>query len=150
MSTRLRGIEITALFTVDDVPQTGSFMKIEDLEATPEDEITKHDFIGERTTDGDYRHDNFGLSWTIHITDVSALAYLDLIVSNEENHLRHPDLSMQITYNFRDGVTPPQMVIYHGDMIVKQDAESVRGRKEFVTVKYTAFAKYRERMPAPF
>lgn len=134
MTLRQRGEEMAVRFIKDGTPMVGSWLKVQDLEVTPQMDLKESDFLGEPVTDYDRQHNGFGLAWTWHVLDAELIAYLDEIVGNEANHQAPEDLRVQVMYSFRDPTKRPVVVTYYNG-VCKISSEGFRGRKEYVEVK---------------
>jgi hypothetical protein len=146
VSQRIRGQEATLRVAVDGVIQSGSMFKVKDFTVTPRQDIKETDFNGEDETDLDFQHHGFDLAWSVEILDTTTLDLLTKIVDRELNHENHPDITVTVIYAFREGaaVGGGRIVVYHGNLVLKQGEEGFAGRKEYVTVKYEAKCKKRD------
>lgn len=134
MSLRQRGEEIAIRFVKDGTPMVGSWLKVQDFEVTPQQDLKETDFLGETETDYDRQHHGYGIAWTWHNLDASLVAYLDEIVDAEANHQAPEDLRVQVMYSFRDPTKRPLVVTYYNG-VCRISSEGFRGRKEYVETK---------------
>src|SRR5262245_58655921 len=100
MTLRQRGEEVAVRFINDGTPMVGSWLKVMDLEVTPQQDLKETDFLGETTTDYDRQHHGWGISWTWHNLDAELVDYLDKLVEREANHQAPEDLRVQVMYSF--------------------------------------------------
>jgi len=138
----LRGQEITVGFIVEGIPQVGSFTRVIDFNARPDTEIKKIDHLGEPETDFDIQHHGWELSMTVHVEDSAILDYTEELILREQEHTSPQSVSLQVTYSFRDDATPNKQVTYYG-VVLKQEDDGFRGRKEHLEVKLVGNAKRR-------
>ena len=142
MSQRQRGQEVTTRFTVDDVPLTGSFIKLTEFTVTPRQEIVEEEFLGELESDLDFRHDGWDLAGNMHVQDSTVLSFMDTIVTREQNQEAHPDIAITVIHRFRANLDQPRIAVYH-DVFMMFDEYGFSGRKEYTVASFTAKAKRR-------
>src|SRR5262252_2087769 len=142
MSLRQRGEEVSVRFLLNNAPMGGSWLKVQDFEVTPQEDLKESDFLGESETDYDRQHHGYSLTWTCHILDGALLDYLDQVAAAEAAHLAPEDLRVQVLYAFRDPTVKKRVVTYYRG-VVKVASEGFRGRKEYVETKFEA--RYQKR-----
>lgn len=145
MSQRMRGQEATLRVAVDGVVQAGSMFKVKDFTFTPRQDLTETSYVGEDEDDLDFQHHGFDLSWTVDLLDATTIDLLTTLVQREQNHQRHPEITITVIYAFREGAAAGggRVVVYHGNLVLKQGDESASGRKDYIGVKYEAKCKKR-------
>jgi len=150
MSQRMRGQEATIRVAVDGQLQQGSMFKVKDFTVTPKQDIKEEDYVGETETDLDFQHHGFGLAWTVDMLDDTTIKLLSTLIDRELNHLKQPEITVTVIYAFREGaaVGGGRIVVYHGNLILKQGDEGFPGRKERISIKYEAACKKRDVLAA--
>jgi hypothetical protein len=150
MSQRLRGQEATIRVAVDGQIQAGSMFKVKDFTVTPRQDLVETDYTGEDETDLDFQHHGFDLAWSVDMLDDTTIKLLTTLVARELAHENHPNITVTVIYAFREGaaVGGGRIVVYHGNMVLKQGDEGFGGRKEYVGVKYEAKCKKRDVLAA--
>ena len=147
MSARIRGQEVTIRIAVDGQIQDGSFFKVEDFEIAPRADIKETDFLGEDETDLDFQHHGFDFRFSVHHQDQKVLDFLSTIISRHEDHLRHPEITMTVIYDYREPSAEPQFEEYHS-MFLRPTSTGFKGRKEYVTSDFEGKCKKRSQLAA--
>lgn len=142
MSLKTRGQEVKMQIAVDGVIQGGSMIKVKDFTATPRTDLNEDDYIGEQETDLDIQHHGWDMSWSVDTIDATALNLTDDIIEREQAHTSHPDITISVTYTFREPGTRGRMYVFH-EVFVKEDEEGAGGRKDKHKIKFSAKAKRR-------
>lgn len=140
MSTRLRGQEATIRVTVDGALQEGSWFKVKDFTSTPRQDLIEEDYLGETESDLDIHHHGYDLSFSVDVQDRNVLDFLETIVLNDQTQVRHPRVTVTVTYAFRDGTV---VAAAYYDVFLKVNEESIGGRKEYISVSFEGKAKKR-------
>lgn len=144
MSARIRGQEVTIRLAIDGQPQiSNSWVKATEFTSTPRTDLTEEPFLGELEDDLDIQHHGFDLSFTLQIQDGAVIDFLEDIIRNEQRRRPHPDIVVQVVYNFRQPDTPSRIEIYRG-VFLKVNEQSFSGRKDFVTFSIEGKAKRKE------
>lgn len=142
MSSKMRGQEAIIRIAVDGVLQEGSMFKVTDFSATPRTDITEDDYLGEDETDLDIQHHGWDLGLSIDYQDAAAIEFTEEIIAREQAHTAHPKITITVIYTFREPNTPGKILVYHG-VYLKQDEETIGGRKEKVKGKFSGKCKKR-------
>lgn len=142
MSLRIRGQEATIRVTVDGDTQDGSWFKVKDFSATPRQDITEEDYLGELESDLDIQHHGYDLSFSVDIQDRKVLDYISLIVEREQLQQAHPSVTINVIYAFRAANGNPVAESYY-DVFLKVNETSVGGRKEYISASFEGKAKKR-------
>ena len=140
MSLRQRGIEATVRISVDGETQVGSFIKVKNLTITPRSEIVEEEYLGEDVSDLDFRHDGWDFAFEVDDQDARCIRFLDSIVSREEQHTRHPEITVTVLNRYREpGERAVAEVLYDAKLRVGE--RGFGGRKEYVGTKFEGKAK---------
>lgn len=124
---------IAGLFVVK--PLAGSFFKAKDFTWNPMDDITEDDFIGETATDFDYMNNGFSGSFSIDKSDAAATNYVRQMVATSRGRTRPLELTMQVTYIYRDLTLPPTVLDF-SEGIMKMASEAIASRKDFINSSF--------------
>jgi len=141
-NTRIRGQDVNIQFTIDGVQQSNSLTNITDFNVSQQAEVLKTDFVGKSESTLDFQHSGWDFDFSVHVGDVAVQELLRRIVANDAAHLAHPAINMTVIYAYRDAVAQPKRVETYTNCVLKAD-ESVGGRKEFVTFKFSGSAERR-------
>lgn len=140
MSLRIRGQEATVRFSVDGQPLAGSFLKAQDFTLTPREELPEADFLGERQSDFDYRHDGFDFSFSSQVTDRSAFDFLRDVSERDRQGLPYPRITCIIIVSFREAGTR-SMQINMPNVFMRMTDTAFSGRKDYVTHSFEGKAR---------
>lgn len=143
MSSKMRGQEATIRIAVDGVIQEGSMFKVTDFTATPRTEINEDDYLGEKETDLDIQHHGWDVGFSIDYQDAAAIDFTENIIDHEINNEAHPVIVITVIYTFREPGQRGKILVYHG-VYLKQDEETIGGRKEKVKGKFSGKCKKRQ------
>lgn len=142
MSLRIRGQEATIRVTVDGDTQDGSWFKVKDFTATPRQDITEEDYLGELESDLDIQHHGYDLGFSVDIQDRKVIDFITNIVDREQSQQAHPAITINVIYAFRaDNGNPVAESFY--DVFLKVNETSVGGRKEYISASFEGKAKKR-------
>ncbi len=139
MALRIRGQEATIRIIVDGNERDGSFHKLENFKLTPKDENPTTDFLGEKVSSGDYRHDGYEFAFTTHEEDKKILDLHALQVANEEASLPPPDITIIVITKYRDPANP-SVTVSMEECVMKLDDRDAGGRKDYVKNAFSGFA----------
>jgi hypothetical protein len=135
MSERSRGQEKSVRFLIENQQVVGSWTKVMDLEITPQTDLPKTDFLGEKKSDIDIQHNGFDGSFTLQHLDAQLIAFLDEIDRREEAGEPPQSVQVQVRYSFRSPTVKKRIVTYfNGHM--KVASESDRDRKAYSETKF--------------
>jgi len=132
MAGRIRGQEATLQILVEGEPLAGSWIRVNDFELSPRQELTDEDYIGEDVSKIDFQHNGFDFSFSVNIEDSATITFLQDLVIGEENHLPYPNITLNVIYTFRNGGS--QVMESYYETYLKVNSQSVGGRTEFVSV----------------
>lgn len=142
MSLRTRGQEATIRVTVDGESQDGSWFKVKDFTATPRQDISEEDYLGELESDLDIQHHGFDLSFTVDIQDRKIIDYITKVISREQAQQAHPDITLTVIYAFRGDNGRPVAESYR-NVFLKVNDMSAGGRKEYISSSFEGKCKRR-------
>lgn len=142
MSLRLRGQEATIRVTVDGFTQSGSWFKVKDFTATPRQDLTEEDYLGELESDLDIQHHGYDLGFSVDIQDRKVIDFITNIVSREQLQQAHPAITITVIYAYRANNGNPVAESYY-DVFLKVNETSVGGRKEYISSSFEGKAKKR-------
>lgn len=142
MSLRTRGQEATLRITVDGETQDGSWFKVKDFSATPRQDLTEEDYLGELESDLDIQHHGFDLNFSVDIQDRKVMDFLTDVVSREQSQLAHPVITINVIYAFRGNNGNAVAESYY-DVFLKVNENSIGGRKEYITASFEGKCKKR-------
>lgn len=125
MAGEIRAKEARVQLTVDGVRLGGSFATIHDLSVKPDAAISKKRFTGEKRARGDLDVVGWDISFKTEKRDHLWQQLWDLIQDNELNGRPLPDISMTITYSYRDGSRIARNDTLSGDFVLKMDENSI-------------------------
>lgn len=140
MSTVIRGQEVSVQFSVDGVPQSGSFTKLKEFRVSERGEIRELDYLGESTSDLDFQHHGYDISFTVDNEDASTIDYLLSIVAREKSGLAHPKVNMTVVTRYRNPSVASTTVVYKS-VVMRAVEHGFSSRKENVTTSFEAKAK---------
>jgi len=151
MSLKTRGEEavVNISSNVSGVNQTlsGTMFKVRDFTATPRTEIKEDDYLGELETDLDIQHHGWDIGFTVDTTDDAAMRYTDGVIAAEDEHRAHPNNTVTVIYTFREPGVRGKIAVFTG-VFLKQDEETIGGRKEIIRGKFSGKCKRRELLAA--
>lgn len=141
---KTRGEEALVKFSSDGEVFT---FKVRDFTATPRTEIKEDDYLGELETDLDIQHHGWDLGFSADTVDSQMMQYTDNVIAAEDAHTAHPDNTLVVIYTFREPNVQGKIAVFHG-VFLKQDEETIGGRKEVIKGKFSGKCKRRELMNA--
>jgi hypothetical protein len=124
-ASEIRAKEARAQLTLAGQPLGGSFSTIHDLAIKPDAEIAKKRFTGEKRFRGDIDVKGWDFSFKTEKTDHLWQDLWDIIQQAELNGDPLPEITLDITYSYRDGSRLLKTVSLHGDLIIKMDENSI-------------------------
>lgn len=125
MSSEIRSKEARVQLTVNGVPLGGSFTTIHDLSIKPDADLAKKRWTGEKRFRGDIDVKGWDFSFKTEKTDHLWADLWDLIQDSELNALPLPDITLDISYKYRDGSLVLKTITLHGDLVMKMDENSI-------------------------
>lgn len=124
-SGEIRAKEARAQITVGSTRLGGSFSTIHDISVKPDAAISKKRFTGEKRARGDLDIVGWDVSFRTEKRDHLWSTLWDLIQEAEINGDPLPEITMTITYAYRDGSRLLRTVSLHGDFVLKMDEDSI-------------------------
>lgn len=124
-ATEIRAKEARAQLTVDNRPLSGSFATIHDISVKPDADIAKKRFTGEKRFRGDLDVKGWDFSFKTEKRDHLWMELWDLIQDAEINGQPLPDITLEISYAYRDGSSILRTISLHGDLVMKLDDDSI-------------------------
>ena len=121
----IRAKEARAVLTVDGVRLGGSFSTIHDVSVKPDAQISKKRFTGEKRARGDLDVIGWDISFKTEKRDHVWSLLWDLIQDAEINSRPLPDITLTLTYGYRDGSGLLTSVSLSGDFVLKMDEDSI-------------------------
>lgn len=143
MSAGIRGQEVQLKLSVDGQPLTGTFLKVEDFEATPRMDLVETDFAGERSTDLDTIMHGWDTSFTLREEDHKVIDLLTDLYTRDADALRPPVITLTALYTFREPSAEPRTEVYRQG-VLKVDSRGFASRKDYVKAKLTLKFKKRD------
>lgn len=141
MALRIRGQEATIRLSIDGQPQRrGSWVKVQNFTLTPRDEITEDDFLGEATSDLDYRFDGYDFSFETHVVERSIFEFMADIAQRHRDGSAHPRITMVVILKFKESGERPISITMPG-IYMRVNESGFSNRKEFVTHSVEGKAK---------
>jgi hypothetical protein len=125
MPGEIRAKEARAQIKVDGVPLGGSFATIHDIDVKPDAAIAKKRFTGEARARGDIDVTGWDISFKTEKRDHTWAQLWALIEDAELNARPLPDISLVISYRYRDGSNLIKSATLSGDMALKMDSDSI-------------------------
>lgn len=140
-ASQIRAKEARAQITVDSVPLGGSFSTIHDLSIKPDAEIAKKRFTGEARFRGDIDVKGWDFSFKTEKNDHLWADLWDQIQDAELNKRPLPEITLDITYSYRDGSKLLKTISLHGDLVMKMDENSI-GKDAYQMVSWSGVCSY--------
>lgn len=134
----IRAKEARVTITVDGARLGGTFATIHDISVKPDASIAKKQFVGEKRARGDITINGWDFSFKTEKRDHTWSLLWQLIQDAEENGRPLPDISMAITYSYRDGGGILKTETLSGDMALKMDDNSIP-QSGYQMVSWTGF-----------
>lgn len=138
MAGEIRAKEARVQITVDSVRLGGSFATIHDVSVKPDAAIAKKRFTGEKRARGDLDVVGWDVSFKTEKRDHLWQQLWDLIQDAELNSRPLPDISMTLTYSYRDGSRILRSDTLSGDFVLKMDENSIP-KDGYQTNSWTGF-----------
>lgn len=124
-ASEIRAKEARAQLSVDGQPIGGSFTTIHDIVIKPDAELAKKRFTGEARFRGDMDIKGWDFSFKTEKTDHIWQDLWDRIQDAEINKSPFPEITLDISYAYRDGSRILKTVSLHGDLVMKMDENSI-------------------------
>lgn len=147
MSARIRGKEVTAKITIEGKLAEGTWTKLSNFTETPDQEIKKKPYLGEKQHDLDFQHRGWNLSFELDAEDANIMDFVQDCVERDEAGIAHPRITITVIYAFRKSGTPYKAKVYH-DVFLKLDEDGASGQDEYVNQKFSGACKKRSLVPA--
>lgn len=143
MAIKSRGQNALIRIAVDGVVQTGSMAKVRDFTATPRTTLNEDDYLGETETDIDSQHHGWDISFSADTIDSEFIDYTDDLVTRFQTQQAPPDVTITVILTFADPTQRGRTSVFHS-VFLKQDEETIAGRKEVIKGKFSGKCKRRE------
>ena len=140
-SGEIRSKEARAQLSVGGARLGGSFSTIHDISVKPDAEIAKKRFTGEKRARGDLDIKGWDISFKTEKRDHLWSALWDLIQAAELNGDPLPEITLTLTYAYRDGSKLLRTVSLSGDFVLKMDEDSIP-KDGYQMNSWTGFCSY--------
>ncbi len=117
--TAIRFTESIVQITVDGKKQRGTFENIRNFSVTPDAELKKEQYAGEKRRRIDLIVNGYDLSFEAHESDDRWLKLWRRFEEADLNGARFPEVSLAITNNYRG--ESPRTLVLHGNLVLKLD-----------------------------
>jgi len=142
MAGEIRAKECRAEVTVAGLGRLGgSFSTIHDIDVKPDAEISKKRFTGQKRAHGDLDVKGWDVSFKTEKTDHIWSQLWDLIQAAELNGNPLPDITLTLTYKYRDGSGLLRTDSLYGDAVLKMDSNSIP-KDGYELVSWSGFFAY--------
>ena len=141
MANPIRFKEGVAQVNVSGQRLGGSFLKVTDVEITPDADIMKTPYAGERRLSPDLDIKGYDFSFSHHKTDKLWWTLWDTIQSAEENGDELPEIALTLTESYRDNGRTGLTRVLHGNLVMKMDSDK-KGGGDYDSVSWSGFAQY--------
>lgn len=119
MARRIRSKEAQVLFVVDGVRLGQSMRKVRNFSITPDAEITKTMFVGERRANGDLDIRGYDFSFEVHLLNRDWFDLWEDIQNAEEQGNELPEIAVLVNFAYRGN--PSHAIAIQDDVILKLD-----------------------------
>lgn len=124
-STEIRAKEANIQITVNGQRLGGSFATVHDLDIKPDAKLDKKRFPGQKRAVGDLDILGYDFSFKHEKRDHGWLTLWKLYEKADKNGTPFPEVSLAVTYSYRDGTDNVRTGTLHGDMVLKLDTTNV-------------------------
>lgn len=124
-ATEIRAKEATIQLTVNGQRLGGSFATIHDLSIKPDKKIDKKRFPGQKRAAGDVDYIGVDFSFKSEKRDHQWKTVDKLFQDADKNGTPFPEVSIAVTYAYRDGTGNVRTGTLHGDLILVLDDTNV-------------------------
>ena len=111
-------------------------VKVTQFSQTPRQDLEELSYIGEDEDEIDFQHHGYDFSWQVDVNDQIPLQILQDLVQRQINRQAHPNLTMNVIYNFREGSGAQDVVEIYHKLKLKVTEIGAGGRKEGVTAGF--------------
>lgn len=140
-STEVRAKEANIQITVNGQRLGGSFSTVHDLTVKPDVQLDKKRFPGQQRAVGDLDIKGYDFSFKHEKRDHSWATLWKLYEDASDNGTPFPEVSLTVTYSYRDGVGAVRTKTLHGDLVLKLDDDSVP-KDGYLGGSWTGFCAY--------
>lgn len=140
-STEIRAKEATVQLTVNGQRLGSSFATIYDLSVKPDKKVEKKRFPGEKRARGDVDVMGVDFSFKTEKRDHSWKTVWKLTEDADKNGTPFPEISISVTYAYREGTGNVRTGTLHGDMILTLDDTNVP-KDGYLTDSWSGFCSY--------
>jgi hypothetical protein len=141
-STAIRGSEATLTITVGTQKFT---MLTKSFRRTPDFELKKDDYTGQRTSLPNPQFNGVDFSWECDEDDSQALELTQLLLAAEESGLAPPEATIHCRYKYRKAGVAPRVELL-SKCTLKPGGREVSGRKENVSTSFEGFSPTRPKL----
>ena len=141
MPGEIRAKESRVEVTVNGQTLGGSFATIHDVDVKPDVSIEKKRFTGMKRALGDLDVKGYDFSFKTEKRDHLWMQLWDLIQQAELNGQPLPEITLTLTYNYRDGSGQPKVDTLAGGMVLKMDSNSIP-KDGYQGATWTGFCSY--------
>ena len=140
-ATEIRAKEANAQLTVDGRRFGGSFSTIKDLSIKPDKEIAKKRFPGMKRSVADLDIKGYDFSFKTEKRDHTWLTLWKMFEAADKNGTQFPEVSLALTYAYRDGSSDVRTNALHSDLILALDDTNLP-ESGYLMDSWTGFASY--------
>lgn len=140
MSARQRGQEVQIRFSIDGVPQTGSWLKIMDWTLTPRIDISEDPFLGETEDDLDIQYHGVDFKFSVQNKDAKTLEFFHDLISREHDRLTPARITMTVLHLYRESDAEDKIQVYP-NALIKVDEHAFGSRKDRTKTSFSGKAK---------
>lgn len=140
-STEIRSKEANVQMTVNGQRLGGSFVTIHDLMIKPDAKIDKKRFPGMKRAVGDEDILGYDVSFKHELRDHVWVTLWTMIENADKNGTPFPEISMAVTYGYRDGSRNVRTKTLHGDLVLKLDDSNVP-KDGYLAGSWSGFCSY--------
>lgn len=140
-ATEVRAKEATIQLTVNGQRLGGSFSTIHDLTIKPDAKIDKKRFPGQKRAVGDLDIMGVDFSFKNELRDHSWKTLWKMYEDADKNGVPFPEVSMAVTYAYRDGSNNVRTGTLHGDVVLKLDDGNVP-KDGYLANSWSGFCSY--------
>ena len=144
MAKQIRFKEAVIEITVSGQRLGGSMLKVTDFRLTPDAEISKTMYAGEKRATPDLDVRGYDFNFSHHKRDRVWWTLWDRIQSAEENGDELPGISLAVTDSYRDG--SGLTIVLHGETVMKMDGDE-RSQGDYQSVSWSGFSQYANGLP---
>jgi hypothetical protein len=131
-----RAKEQTLIWTVDGQTLGGGFNKVTGFKETPDANLDKPNFVGQKVAEGDFDYNGTMLSWDTHHADHSTWQVWAQIIAADKAALPHPDITLSVVTQYRNGTSGTRQ---YKHLFMKLDSNDTPDRG-YLKASWSAFS----------